>query len=127
MLGVYEGHYGLYEQGDVCTVYFSKSNPREYQIYPVPDDLDNWYSYEVTDLSELDGKQYDPSTGGLINVLLPIEETLALRKEAYEKEADPLYLDAQYDIATGRKTQEEALQPWIDKVAEIKARFPITN
>ncbi|HCM1516408.1 TPA: hypothetical protein N2918_002060 [Vibrio parahaemolyticus] len=127
MLGVYEGHYGLYEQGDVCTVYFSKENPREYQIYPVPDDLENWYSYEVTCASELDGKQYDPSTNTLIDALIPLEEALLLRKEAYEKEADPLYLDAQYDIATGRKTSEEALKPWVEKVAEIKARFPINN
>jgi hypothetical protein len=38
------------------------------------------------------------------------------RKEAYIKEADPLFFKAQRGEAT--------LQEWKDKITEIKARFP---
>ena len=41
------------------------------------------------------------------------------RKTAYKEEADPLYLEWQYD---GTAEKEQA---WRDKVAEIKARYPL--
>ncbi|MDP5253381.1 MULTISPECIES: hypothetical protein [unclassified Vibrio] len=119
--------YGLLKTKEVHTVYFRKSNLMEYQIFPAPKDLENWYLYETNDLSEVGGMMYDPSTGTLVSTPTPTEDTLRWRKEAYQQEADPLYLDAQFDIATGRKTAEEALQPWIAKVAEIKERFPLPN
>ncbi|MCR9961300.1 hypothetical protein NB573_14740 [Vibrio alginolyticus] len=112
---------------EVHTVYFSKANPVEYQIYPVPENLDDWYVYETTSLKEVGGMMYDPSTGTLVPTQASVEDTLRWRKEAYEQEADPLYLGAQFDIATGRKTEEEALQSWIAKVTEIKERYPLPN
>lgn len=47
------------------------------------------------------------------------EEIRDLRKQAYILEADPLYLEWQYD-----KTPEKELL-WRDKVAEIKVRYPL--
>lgn len=48
------------------------------------------------------------------------EGQLARRKRAYVAESDPLFLGWQYD-----KTPE-AEQAWRYKVAEIKARYPLT-
>ncbi|MGL6583948.1 hypothetical protein ACSZOO_03170 [Aeromonas hydrophila] len=48
------------------------------------------------------------------------EGQLARRKRAYVAESDPLFLEWQYD-----KTPE-AEQAWRYKVAEIKARYPLT-
>jgi hypothetical protein len=39
------------------------------------------------------------------------------RRSAYEKESDPLFFKAQRGEAT--------MQEWLDKVAEIKARYPL--
>ena len=40
------------------------------------------------------------------------------RLQAYKREADPLYIEAQFDGT------QEAMQKWRDKIAEIKARYP---
>lgn len=45
-----------------------------------------------------------------------LEEMERLRKAAYQAEADPLFFKSQ----RGRATQKE----WLDKVAEIEARYP---
>ena len=47
---------------------------------------------------------------------LKASETEALRKAAYQNEADPLFFKAQ----RGEATQAE----WLAKVEEIKARYP---
>lgn len=46
---------------------------------------------------------------------------LAARQRAYEAESDPLFLEWQYD-----KTPEAEAR-WRDKVAEIKARYPVSQ
>lgn len=46
---------------------------------------------------------------------------LAARQRAYEAESDPLFLEWQYD-----KTPEAEAR-WLDKVAEIKARYPVSQ
>jgi len=46
-------------------------------------------------------------------------EAAALRRAAYTVESDPLYMEWQYDQTP------EAEQAWRDKVAEIKARYPL--
>ena len=46
----------------------------------------------------------------------PAPDTTALRRAAYAAEADPLFFMA----ARGEATQAQ----WLDKVAEIKARYP---
>ena len=44
---------------------------------------------------------------------------LLLRKQAYQDEADPLYMEWQYDQTPISE------QTWRDKVAEIKVRIPL--
>jgi hypothetical protein len=46
---------------------------------------------------------------------------LAARQRAYEAESDPLFLEWQYDKAPEAETR------WLDKVAEIKARYPVSQ
>lgn len=46
---------------------------------------------------------------------------LVARQRAYEAESDPLFLEWQYD-----KTPEAEAR-WLDKVAEIKARYPVSQ
>jgi hypothetical protein len=47
----------------------------------------------------------------------PSAQTIAaLRKAAYQDEADPLYFKAQREEAT--------MDEWLAKIAEIKARYP---
>ncbi|MCX8936236.1 hypothetical protein NOL51_24540 [Vibrio parahaemolyticus] len=46
-------------------------------------------------------------------------EVIALRKEAYRTESDPLFHEWQYD-----QTPEKE-KAWRDKVAEIKVRYPL--
>lgn len=48
-----------------------------------------------------------------------IDNIHKLRKQAYTLEADPLYLEWQYD-----QTPEKE-QQWRDKVAEIKEKYPL--
>lgn len=46
---------------------------------------------------------------------------LVRRQLAYVAESDPLFLEWQYDLTP------EAEQRWRDKVAEIKARYPVAG
>lgn len=63
------------------------------------------------------GSTYDGETfGPPLGVVLTREEQEAKRAAAYAQEADPLFFQAQ----RGKVTQ----QKWLDKVAEIEARFP---
>ena len=48
-----------------------------------------------------------------------LSQNLEKRQTAYVKESDPLYMEAQFDDTP------ETLQKWRDKVAEIKARYPL--
>jgi hypothetical protein len=61
----------------------------------------------------MSGIQVDPAK------VLEIQHALAEqnRRSAYEKESDPLFFKAQRGEAT--------MQEWLDKVAEIKARYPL--
>jgi len=47
-------------------------------------------------------------------------QNVDLRKITYARESDPLYMEWQFD-----KTPESE-QAWRDKVAEIKARYPLS-
>lgn len=48
-----------------------------------------------------------------------LSQNVVRREAAYAKESDPLYMVAQFDGTP------ESLQKWRDKVAEIKARYPL--
>jgi hypothetical protein len=63
------------------------------------------------------GSTYDGETFGPPLGTVPTrEEQEAKRASAYRAEADPLFFQAQ----RGKATQQE----WLDKIAEIEARFP---
>ena len=88
------------------------------------DSSNNVYAYEA------DGSQDDFILDGLTPITdeeaaelttpTPVpptpEQIEALRRAAYEAEADPLFFKSQ----RGEATRED----WLAKVAEIKARFP---
>ena len=48
-----------------------------------------------------------------------LSSLLSLRKQAYQEEADPLYMEWKYDQTPVSE------QTWRDKVAEIKVRIPL--
>lgn len=48
-----------------------------------------------------------------------VPDMTAMRREAYQKESDPLYFKWQ----RGEATQQQ----WLDKIAEIKTRYPIAG
>ncbi|MFC6297685.1 hypothetical protein [Pseudomonas spelaei] len=50
-----------------------------------------------------------------------LEGIIAARRTLYVTQADPLFLEWQYD-----ETQEKE-KAWRDKVAEIKARYPLPD
>jgi len=56
--------------------------------------------------------------GGPAVVYTP-EEITALRQAAYSKESDPIFFMWQ----RGQATEQE----WLDKIAEIKQRYPMPN
>jgi hypothetical protein len=45
-------------------------------------------------------------------------QNLVKRKEAYRIESDPLFMEWQFDQSSEKR------QEWLDKVSEIKARYP---
>lgn len=63
------------------------------------------------------GSTYDGETfGPPLGVAPTHQEQQDKRSTAYRNEADPLFFQAQ----RGKATQQE----WLDKIAEIEARFP---
>ncbi|WP_439863072.1 hypothetical protein [Pseudomonas antarctica] len=52
---------------------------------------------------------------------IQLENSIAARRTLYVTEADPLFLEWQYD-----ETPEKE-KAWRDKVAEIKAAYPLPN
>lgn len=50
---------------------------------------------------------------------VPVPDPLVLRKSAYIAEADPLYMEWRYDET------DETQAYWLDKVREIKLRYPL--
>jgi hypothetical protein len=58
-----------------------------------------------------------PAMPDELEFILPTSAQIAaLRKAAYQNEADPLYFKAQREEAT--------MDEWLAKIAEIKARYP---
>jgi len=54
-----------------------------------------------------------------VQVEIEKERIQKLRRNAYQEEADPIYFEYQRGDATE--------QEWLDKIAEIKARFPYSG
>lgn len=48
-----------------------------------------------------------------------------LRAEAYKRESDPLHIEWQFELTTANPDADSYKQRWIDKVLEIKTRYPL--
>lgn len=55
-----------------------------------------------------------------------VEQVLLKRQHAYTKESDHLKLEAEYD-AIVNKLKKPDYSKWLNKVAEIKERFPLPS
>ena len=52
------------------------------------------------------------------------DEAVSLRMKAYAAESDPLRNEWKYEEETGNPDADQYKQKWLDKVVEIKARYP---
>lgn len=52
-------------------------------------------------------------------------EIIRKRKVAYTEESDPLRNEWKYEEETGSPDADQYKQNWLDKVVEIKARYPL--
>lgn len=102
--------------------YVDKETCRNVQVWPVPEDLENWYEIDFDESFKYRGKQYDPESDSWSEVLESDEQHNArmkkLRREAY-KETDALFMEWQYDGT------DESLARWKAAVREVKERYPL--
>ncbi len=101
--------------------YVDKETCRSVQVWPVPEDLENWYEIDFDPTFKYVGKVYNPDTGEWELYEDTAEEhnkkILAKRRAAYI-ETDKLFMEWQYD-----QTEESRLA-WVNAVAKIKEDFP---
>lgn len=86
--------------------------------------LHNGITHENYDAAFMSGLGMDDNTIASVIAQRTYEQVvgpLTMRQRAYESESDPLFLEWQYD-----KTPEAEAR-WRDKVAEIKARYPVSQ
>ncbi|QSX32449.1 hypothetical protein JYB87_11795 [Shewanella avicenniae] len=101
--------------------YVDKATCRNVQVWPVPDDLENWYEIPFDTTFKYRGKVYSPETGTWCDCAeAKRKKAIAQRKAAYAAESDPLYMEYQYDQTP------ESEQRWREAVAAIKQRYPLT-
>lgn len=53
------------------------------------------------------------------------KQSAEFRSQAYVRESDPLHIEWQYELEIGNPKADEFKQKWLDKVAEIKLRYPL--
>ena len=80
----------------------------------IPDWCADWP--ETTELCEIGGAYVDGEFLPTQPEPLTLEQLQALRAVAYKNEADPIFFKAQ----RGEATEQE----WLDKIEEIKLRYP---
>ena len=56
-----------------------------------------------------------------------INQNTPLRQRAYERESDPLYIEWKFELENNNPDAESYKTKWMDKVKEIKARYPLPN
>lgn len=101
--------------------YVDKNTGRSVQVWPVPEDLDNWHEIDFDPSFKYSGKRYDAATGEWFEVESEAEKhnrrNKAERRRAYV-ETDKLFMEWQYDQTT------EAREAWEQAVAKVKEDFP---
>lgn len=91
------------------TYYFLKSDPSQWQVYPVPANLDDFYVVESG--SDVNGMRYDPNTDTLVALdLQPVRRitVLAFRRRFTAAEKVAIYQLADTDYA---------VRIWLDDLA----------
>ncbi|HCG9411598.1 TPA: hypothetical protein NKA80_004389 [Vibrio parahaemolyticus] len=53
------------------------------------------------------------------------KQNVELRQQAYKRESDPLYIEWQYELESGKPDADSYKEVWMSKVAEIKVRYPL--
>ncbi|EKO3679171.1 hypothetical protein M3905_000853 [Vibrio metschnikovii] len=53
------------------------------------------------------------------------QQNVELRQQAYKRESDPLYIEWQFELESKNPESDIYKQAWMDKVSEIKVKFPI--
>ncbi len=53
------------------------------------------------------------------------EQSIAHRSKAYQRESDPLYIEWQFELNEENPESEKFKQAWIEKVKQIKLRYPL--
>lgn len=112
------------------TVYVSKDNLANFLIHPKPKDelLENYYITEVDEefINTLPLHYvYDPEKDSFVPCVERYNKrVISRRKQAYEKEADPLYKEWQFESSIGSDKAEEVRLTWLAKIEEIKQRHP---
>ncbi|MFT5116636.1 MAG: hypothetical protein ACI9W0_001255 [Gammaproteobacteria bacterium] len=94
---------------------------RSVQVWPVPEDLENWYEIDFDPTFKYMGKIYDPSTSAWGVVVPTIEMHNAKMIKARQKgyaQTDKLFMEWQFDQT------DEAKNNWIEAVARVKTDSP---
>ena len=107
------------EEEAFTVAYVDKATCRKVQVWPVPEDLDNWYEIDFDPKIEYMGKHYDPDTGSWSSdTVVERLKVVAARKREYATTTDPLFMEWQYDQTP------ESKAAWIEGVAKLKRDFP---
>jgi hypothetical protein len=100
--------------------YVEKGRLSNIQVFPVPQDLENWIEVDFDPEFNYRGKTYDVEAGVFIDCIPLINKTmLNKRKSAYAARSDALFIEWQFDGTS----ETEAL--WRNEVIAIKAEYPL--
>jgi len=99
--------------------YVDKATCRKVQVWPVPENLENWYEIDFDPEAEYMGKCYDPDSGSWSSdAEVDRLKVVTARKRAYATITDPLFMEWQYDQTP------ESKAAWTEAVAKVKRDFP---
>jgi hypothetical protein len=101
--------------------FVEKTNLTNVQVFPIPQNLENWIEIVLDPTFNYVGKVYNIDKE-CFEVCLSAASKVNLikRKSAYTLRSDPMFIEFQFD-----KT-ELAEKAWRDEVLAIKAQYPIT-
>jgi len=100
--------------------YVERGRLSNVQVFPVPNDLENWIEIDFDPEFNYKGKTYDVEAGVFVDCVTSINRSaLNKRKTEYSKRSDPMFIEWQFD----KTSEAESL--WRNEVLAIKAEYPI--
>jgi hypothetical protein len=115
-------------------IYIPKSDLKSFIIFPVPDDVENYYSIETDTVPTLTQyHSFDPETESFVQVLPGQDEIIRIkneqieiqRREQYIKRCDPLTMEATLKQNIGLQDEAGALfQQAYNERLKIQCEFP---